>query len=72
VVHCGEHGDGIVRGVLPFMIGDKNYELLKRIWFDPNSVMNMGKIVNALKWMKISVLNRAEKNPKFKPFKIFR
>jgi hypothetical protein len=32
--------------------------------------MNMGKIVNALKWMKISVLNRAEKNPKFKPFKI--
>jgi hypothetical protein len=24
--------------------------------------MNMGKIVNALKWMKISVLNRAEKN----------
>jgi hypothetical protein len=22
--------------------------------------MNMGKIVNALKWMKISVLNRAE------------
>jgi hypothetical protein len=32
-----------------------NYELLKRIKlaFDPNSVMNMGKIVNALKWMKI-------------------
>ncbi|MFT4983813.1 MAG: FAD/FMN-containing dehydrogenase/Fe-S oxidoreductase [Flavobacterium sp.] len=48
----GEHGDGIVRGeFLPFMIGDKNYELLKRIKlaFDPNSVMNMGKIVNALK-----------------------
>jgi hypothetical protein len=48
----GEHGDGIVRGeFLPFMIGEKNYELLKRIKlaFDPNSVMNMGKIVNALK-----------------------
>ncbi|NRT16662.1 hypothetical protein HNP99_003033 [Flavobacterium sp. 28A] len=48
----GEHGDGIVRGeFLPFMIGDKNYELLKRIKlvFDPNSVLNMGKIVNALK-----------------------
>jgi FAD/FMN-containing dehydrogenase len=60
----GEHGDGIVRGSFTFMIGDKNYELLKRIKlaFDPNSVMNMGKIVNALKWMKISVLNRAEKN----------
>ncbi|MBU0942397.1 MAG: 4Fe-4S dicluster domain-containing protein, partial [Bacteroidetes bacterium] len=48
----GEHGDGIVRGeFLPFMIGDKNYELLKRVKlaFDPNSVLNMGKIVNALK-----------------------
>ncbi|MCW2120133.1 FAD-binding and (Fe-S)-binding domain-containing protein [Flavobacterium sp. 7A] len=48
----GEHGDGIVRGeFLPFMIGDKNYELLKRLKlaFDPNSILNMGKIVNALK-----------------------
>ncbi|WPR70995.1 FAD-linked oxidase C-terminal domain-containing protein [Flavobacterium sp. NG2] len=48
----GEHGDGIVRGeFLPFMIGEKNYELLKRIKlaFDPYSVLNMGKIVNALK-----------------------
>ena len=48
----GEHGDGIVRGeFLSFMIGEKNYELLKRIKlaFDPNSVLNMGKIVNALK-----------------------
>jgi len=48
----GEHGDGIVRGeFIPFMIGDKNYELLKRIKlaFDPNSVLNIGKIVNALK-----------------------
>ncbi|MGZ9675910.1 FAD-binding and (Fe-S)-binding domain-containing protein [Flavobacterium sp. GNP001] len=48
----GEHGDGIVRGeFLPFMIGDKNYELLKRIKkaFDPNGIMNSGKIVDALK-----------------------
>ncbi|WP_310377511.1 FAD-linked oxidase C-terminal domain-containing protein [Flavobacterium sp.] len=48
----GEHGDGIVRGeFIPFMIGDKNYELLKRIklGFDPNSVLNIGKIVNAPK-----------------------
>ncbi len=48
----GEHGDGIVRGeFLPFMIGDKNYELLKRIKlaFDPYSVLNIGKIVNASK-----------------------
>ncbi|GIZ08456.1 FAD-binding and (Fe-S)-binding domain-containing protein [Flavobacterium sp. UMI-01] len=48
----GEHGDGIVRGeFLPFMIGEQNYELLKRLKlaFDPHSVLNMGKIVNALK-----------------------
>lgn len=48
----GEHGDGIVRGeFLSFMIGDKNYELLKRIKkaFDPNGIMNSGKIVDALK-----------------------
>lgn len=48
----GEHGDGIVRGeFLPFMIGEKNYELLKRIKkaFDPDTVLNAGKIVNAFK-----------------------
>ncbi|MBC7605596.1 MAG: FAD-binding protein [Burkholderiales bacterium] len=48
----GEHGDGIVRGeFLPFMIGDKNYELLKRIKsaFDPNAILNIGKIVNTSK-----------------------
>lgn len=48
----GEHGDGIVRGeFLPFMIGDKNYELLKKIKlaFDPNAVLNIGKIVNTSK-----------------------
>ena len=48
----GEHGDGIVRGeFLPFMIGDKNYELLKRIKkaFDPNTILNVGKIVDASK-----------------------
>ncbi len=46
----GEHGDGIVRGeFLPLMIGDKNYELLKRIKhaFDPNNIFNKGKIIDA-------------------------
>ncbi len=48
----GEHGDGIVRGeFIPFMIGDKNYELLKRIKtaFDPDGIFNPGKIVDAPK-----------------------
>ena len=46
----GEHGDGIVRAeFIPLMIGDKNYELLKRIktYFDPHNIFNPGKIVDA-------------------------
>ena len=46
----GEHGDGIVRAeFIPLMIGDKNYELLKRIKsiFDPCNILNPGKIVDA-------------------------
>ena len=46
----GEHGDGIVRAeFIPLMIGDKNYELLRRVksYFDPNGIFNPGKIVDA-------------------------
>ncbi len=46
----GEHGDGIVRGeFVKFMIGNKNYQLLKQIksTFDPNNIFNPGKIVDA-------------------------
>ncbi|MEW2922146.1 FAD-linked oxidase C-terminal domain-containing protein [Muricauda sp. ANG21] len=46
----GEHGDGIVRAeFIPLMIGDANYELLKRVkkTFDPNNIFNPGKIVDA-------------------------
>jgi len=48
----GEHGDGIVRAeFIPMMIGAKNYDLLKRIKasFDPDNVLNPGKIVNPFK-----------------------
>ncbi|WP_442266950.1 FAD-binding and (Fe-S)-binding domain-containing protein [Tenacibaculum sp. ZS6-P6] len=48
----GEHGDGIVRAeFIPLMIGDRNYQLLKRIKkaFDPNNVFNKGKITDAFK-----------------------
>ncbi len=48
----GEHGDGMVRGeFIPFMIGDKNYQLLQKIknTFDPKNILNPGKIVNAPK-----------------------
>ncbi|WP_252734379.1 FAD-binding and (Fe-S)-binding domain-containing protein [Arenibacter algicola] len=46
----GEHGDGIVRAeFIPLMIGQKNYELLKRVktYFDPYNIFNPGKIVDA-------------------------
>ncbi|GAB1309773.1 FAD-binding and (Fe-S)-binding domain-containing protein [Urechidicola sp. KH5] len=45
----GEHGDGIVRAeFIPMMIGDQNYQLIKRIkkTFDPNNIFNRGKIVD--------------------------
>lgn len=48
----GEHGDGIVRAeFIPLMIGENNYELLKRIKtiFDPQNIFNPGKIVDAFK-----------------------
>ena len=47
----GEHGDGIVRSeFLPLMLGEKNYQLIKRIkyTFDPDNIFNKGKIVDAL------------------------
>ncbi|BAO77276.1 Fe-S protein, homolog of lactate dehydrogenase SO1521 [Winogradskyella sp. PG-2] len=46
----GEHGDGIVRAeFIPLMIGDANYQVLKRIksTFDINNIFNPGKIVDA-------------------------
>lgn len=46
----GEHGDGIVRSeFIPLMIGDANYQILKRIkWaFDADNIFNPGKIVDA-------------------------
>jgi FAD/FMN-containing dehydrogenase/Fe-S oxidoreductase len=45
----GEHGDGRLRGeFLPFLLGEKNYEILKQIkvLFDPQQIFNPGKIVN--------------------------
>lgn len=48
----GEHGDGRVRSeFIPFMLGEKNYELLKRIKYtwDPHNIFNPGKIIDAPK-----------------------
>lgn len=46
----GEHGDGIVRAeFIPLMIGEQNYQLLRRIKeaFDSQNVFNQGKITDA-------------------------
>ena len=46
----GEHGDGRVRAsFIPFMLGEKNYALLKKLkqTFDPKGVFNKGKIIDA-------------------------
>ena len=70
----GEHGDGIVRAeFIPMLIGNKNYELLKRIKtsFDPNKVFNKGKIIDSFK-MDESLryqINRIE--PKIKTIQNF-
>jgi FAD/FMN-containing dehydrogenase/Fe-S oxidoreductase len=47
----GEHGDGIVRSeFIAFMIGKKNYEILKsiKLAFDTDNIFNPGKIIDAL------------------------
>ncbi|MCF7560107.1 FAD-binding protein [Sabulilitoribacter multivorans] len=47
----GEHGDGIVRSeFIAMMIGDENYQILKRIKeaFDSDNIFNPGKIINSL------------------------
>lgn len=46
----GEHGDGRVRAeFIPLVLGEKNYELFKRIkgTWDSNNIFNPGKIVDA-------------------------
>ncbi|GAB3508827.1 FAD-binding and (Fe-S)-binding domain-containing protein [Emticicia fontis] len=45
----GEHGDGRLRGeFIPFMMGDKNYELFRQVKqiFDAKGIFNKGKIVD--------------------------
>ncbi len=59
----GEHGDGIVRSeFLPFLIGEKNYQILKEIKtvFDPDFVFNKGKIIQPFK-MDASLRYKADK-----------
>ncbi len=70
----GEHGDGIVRAeFIPLMIGDKNYELLRRIkrGFDPHNVFNKGKITDAFPMDKSLRYEIDRKEPTIKTLQDF-
>ncbi len=65
----GEHGDGIVRAeFIPIIIGQKNYDLLKRIKnaFDPQNIFNPGKIVDAFKMDESLRYEKNRKEPSIK------
>ena len=70
----GEHGDGIVRAeFIPIMIGQKNYELLRRVksYFDPKNIFNPGKIVDAFPMdesLRYEVDRKEPKVPTFMDF----
>lgn len=70
----GEHGDGIVRAeFIPLMIGEQNYQLLRRIKkaFDPNNVFNKGKITDAFPMDKNLRYEVDRKEPQIKTIQDF-
>ena len=70
----GEHGDGIVRAeFIPLMIGESNYQLLRRIKkaFDPNNVFNKGKITDAFPMDKNLRYEVDRKEPQIKTIQDF-
>jgi FAD/FMN-containing dehydrogenase/Fe-S oxidoreductase len=70
----GEHGDGIVRAeFIPILIGEKNYQLLKRIkqTFDPNNIFNKGKIIDAFEMDKSLRYKVDRKEPEIKTVQNF-
>lgn len=70
----GEHGDGIVRAeFIPLMIGEENYQLLRRIKkaFDPNNVFNKGKITDAFPMDKSLRYEINRKEPTIKTIQDF-
>lgn len=65
----GEHGDGRLRGeFIKQMIGDKNYELLKKIkrTWDPENIFNPGKIVDTPPMDTMLRYKPGQQTPSFK------
>ncbi len=70
----GEHGDGIVRAeFIPLMIGEQNYQLLRRIKkaFDSQNVFNKGKITDAFPMDKSLRYEVDRKEPEIKTIQDF-
>jgi FAD/FMN-containing dehydrogenase/Fe-S oxidoreductase len=67
----GEHGDGRLRGeFIPLMIGEKNYEILKKIkqaW-DPENIFNPGKITDTAPMDSSLRYEPGKPTPDFKTF----
>ena len=67
----GEHGDGRLRGeFIPQMIGQRNYELLKKIkqaW-DPQGIFNPGKIVDTPSMNSMLRYEPGQQTPAFKTY----
>lgn len=64
----GEHGDGRVRGeFIPWMIGEENYQLLKELkaTFDPNNLLNPGKITDTPPMDKFLRYEENQKTPEY-------
>ncbi|MCY7421609.1 MAG: FAD-binding protein, partial [Chitinophagaceae bacterium] len=65
----GEHGDGRLRGeFIKQMVGDKNYELLKKIKYtwDPENIFNPNKIVDTPPMDTMLRYTPGQKTPAFK------
>ena len=64
----GEHGDGRLRGeFIPQMVGQKNYELLRRIKYtwDPENIFNPNKIVDTPSMNSMLRYTPGQQTPKF-------
>ena len=70
----GEHGDGRLRAeFLEQMIGSDNYKLLERLktTFDPNNILNPGKIISAVPMDEALRYTPGRKEPEISTFMDF-
>ncbi len=67
----GEHGDGRLRApFIPLILGEENYELIKEVKriFDPDGILNPGKIVDAPPMDEFHRYTPGQKTPEIKTY----